>query len=121
MDLTVPADCGNAPRMGIVADVVSAWARGDHAALAEALAEDATWTIVGDRAHEGRDDAATVRPPVDPEAVEIASIITHGRLASCDGHLVTVGRRIDFSHVLRFAGAGKTAKIVEIRTYSIEE
>ena len=117
MDFTVPADCGNAPWMGIVADVVSAWARGDRAALAE----DATWTIVGDRADEGRDDAATVRPPVDPETVEIASIITHGRLASCDGHLVTGGRRIDFSHYLRFAGAGKTAKIVEIRTYSIEE
>ena len=45
--------------------------------------------------------------------------MTHGRLASCDGYLQNGPDRTPFSHAIRFAGATKSAKIAEIRTYMI--
>lgn len=100
MDITLPDGCGNSPRMALVADFVSAWARGEE--LDEWLREDVTWTVHG--------EAGT-----GSETLTVHSIITHGRLASCDGQLDGGV----FSHVLRFASTAKTAKIVEIRSYHV--
>lgn len=70
--------------------------------------------------HSGPEAAGKASPPFKPERVEIISIITHGRLASCDGYLQAGGKRIDFSHALRFASTVKTAKIAELRSYCVE-
>ncbi|PWH07439.1 hypothetical protein DEO23_02035 [Brachybacterium endophyticum] len=121
MDITLPDGCGNAPRIGIVADIVGNWARSDRAALEDWLGEDATWTLVGAGTRRGRGAAAQVAPPFSPERMELTSIITHGRLASCDGFLEAGGERLCFSHALRFAGAAKTARIADVRSYCIRE
>lgn len=120
MEIKLPTDCGNAPRIGIVRDFAVHWAKSDEAAISEWLTDEAKWTLIGGGTHSGPEAAGKVSPPFNPECVEIISIITHGRLASCDGYLEAGGKRIDFSHALRFASTVKTAKIAELRSYCIE-
>lgn len=121
MKTKLPTDCGNAPRIAIVGDFITNWAKRDTDALAEWLTEDATWTVVGEQAHSGKSVADRVCPGVSPEYLEVTSIITHGRLASCDGFFETGSDRIDFSHVFRFASTSKAAKIKDARSYCIEK
>ncbi|GAB3051230.1 nuclear transport factor 2 family protein [Sediminivirga luteola] len=120
MEIKLPTDCGNAPRVGIVGDFAVNWARGDTAAVSERLADDAAWTVVGGETRIGPDAAQEVGPPFSPERLEVVSVVTHGRLASCDGYLEAGGRRLDFSHAIRFTSTSKTAKIAELRSYCIE-
>ncbi len=119
MEIKLPTDCGNAPRIGIVGDFAVAWAKGDEEAVSTWLTDEANWTLVGGDIHRGPEAAGKVSPAFKPERVEIVSVITHGRRASCDGYLEAGGKRMDFSHTLRFATASKTAKIAEIRSYCI--
>lgn len=120
MEIKLPTDCGNAPRIGIVGDFAMNWATRDTEASSEWLAEDTTWTLIGGDTYSGPEAAREASPPFSPERVEVISIITHGRLASCDGYLEAGGKRISFSHVFRFASTSKTAKIAELRSYCLE-
>lgn len=115
MQMSIPTDCGNSPRMAIVADLVTAWAAREDGTLRGWLREDATWVLVGAEDAEAPGDI--VPPPLDAERGEILTVLNHGRLAACDGYLVRGTQRVDFCHVIRFAGASKTARIREIRTY----
>lgn len=114
MEMRIPEDCGNSPRMAIVADIVTAWAAGEEGAVREWLREDATWHLVGEDAPA---PDGIVPPPFVAARGEILTVLNHGRLAACDGSLEGDGQRVDFCHVLRFAGTTKTAQIREIRTY----
>ena len=119
MEINLPSDCGNSPRIAIVGDVVTHWAGRDAEPLAAWLADAARWSIVGQETHHGPDAVERVFPEGTVNRLEVASIVTHGRLASCDGVLTTDSGQISFSHVLRFAGATKTARIAEVRTYLV--
>lgn len=120
MQIILPTDCGNAPRINIVGEFIVNWAKANTKVLSEWLTEEASWTIIGQGTHDGPQAAQHTSPPFTPERLEVAAIITHGRLASCDGYLETGDRRIHFNHSIRFAGAVKTSKIVQIRSYCIE-
>lgn len=120
MEISLPSDCGNAPRMLIVSEFISNWAKGDSSAVAEWLSDDANWVVIGEGSHTGPDSATRTVPHIIPERVEVLSIVTHGRHASCDGYLEVGTNRVHFSHMFRFKSAAKTAKIAEIRTYSIK-
>lgn len=111
MEIMLPADCGNAPRIEIVSNFVVNWAKGDAEATSEWLADDVRWTYVGSK------DYQQAFADFTPERIELYSVITHGRLASCDGYLESSGKRVDFSHAIRFASTSKTAKIAELRSY----
>lgn len=118
MDITLPSDCGNSPRLGIVGQFTVNWVNGDVNAIREWLSADATWRLIGTLGAE--ESAGESGPPFAPERARITSVITHGRLASCDGYLEAGERRMDFSHVFRFASTARSAKIVELRSYCIE-
>jgi hypothetical protein len=120
MEIKLPTDCGNAPRIGIVGDFAVNWAAGETESVAEWLAEDARWILVGGNAQEGTEPADAVPVPFLPERVEVISIITHGRLASCDGYLERQDKRMSFSHVFRFTSTSKNAKIAEVRSFCIQ-
>ncbi|MGP9538823.1 hypothetical protein ACT3SP_12480 [Brachybacterium sp. AOP43-C2-M15] len=121
MDMKVPEDCGNSPRMAIVAEFAAAWAAEDDTAVREHLHEDLRWVLVGqtraDGPTDGADGAGPVPPPFSAERGEILTVLNHGRLAACDGYLMRGDERVDFCHVLRFAGTTKSARIREVRTY----
>lgn len=120
MQINLPSDCGNAPRITIVSDFIVAWAAGDAATMATWLADDSTWSLIGEAPDHAAVAGAHAPPPFPPERIDITSVITHGRLASCDGSLEAGSRRVGFSHVFRFTGATKTARIAEVRSYLID-
>lgn len=120
MQITLPTGCGNAPRIEIVAEVVARWARGDTEGLAEWLTEDASWTHIGEDPRKETDAPRAALPAAQPERLVFHTIITHGRLASCDGFIEAASARTDFSHVLRFASTAKSARVAELRSYLIE-
>ena len=113
MEMTIPADCGNSPRMTIVAEIASAWAAGEEATVRAWLREDATWFLVGE---DSPVPGGFAGPPFAAERGEILMLLNHGRLAACEGYLVRGDERVDFCHMIRFAGATKPAQIREIRT-----
>lgn len=120
MKTVLPTDCGNAPRITIVSEFVISWAKRDTVAMNEWLATDADWKVAG------RDDSTeenSIIPFVldhPPEYLEVTSIITHGRLASCDGFLDAGSRRVHFSHVFKFASTSKAAGIRQARSYIVK-
>ncbi|HIY65035.1 MAG TPA: hypothetical protein H9830_02000 [Candidatus Agrococcus pullicola] len=120
MKITLPSDCGNAPRIGIVSDFVVSWAKNDEDAVATWLSDSTSWSEVGGDTYQGSDIAESLRPVFTPEHVEVLSVVTHGRLAACDGYFEADGVRVHFSHMFRFASTAKTARIADIRTYAIE-
>lgn len=119
--ITDKPDCGNAPRMQILRDLVVAIAERDHHHIESVLSDDFTWTLIGDHTMGSRDELRTwltALPTVSE--VEFGTLVTHGRGASVDGvfHLVD-GSHSAFSHVLNFAGAAKAAKLASVKSYVI--
>jgi hypothetical protein len=112
-------DCGNAPRKEVLRDLVIGLAEADADAVVGLLAEDVRWSLVGDAelvgANAVRDWVAGL-PAADELVFE--ALLTHGRLAGVDGAVIGPdGAQEAFCHVLHFAGAAKTAKIVRVRSY----
>ncbi|MBM7367299.1 nuclear transport factor 2 family protein [Gordonia hydrophobica] len=120
MHITLPTDCGNAPRIGIVSEFVTSWASRDAEAMTAWLTDDVSWTIGGRQSAGDEAIADVVCPAEAADYLEVSSVITHGRLASCDGFLESGSSRVHFSHVFRFASTSKAAKIKEARTYLVE-
>jgi len=121
MDISLPSDCGNAPRIAIVSDFVTNWAQGDAAAVQEQLAVEATWTIIGEGEFSGHEVAVRAAPRLEADRLELLSVITHGRFAACDGYLAAGETRMSFSHMFCFTSTGNTAKVRNVRSYRILE
>ncbi|MGO1434673.1 MAG: hypothetical protein ACTJFR_02595 [Canibacter sp.] len=121
MEIVTPDDCGNSPRLAMVRDFTLAWASGDESA-AGFLHDSAVWTSAGSTVtHDGNDGLSATRPTDPPTRVTIHTVINHGKVASSDGVVESGARRLHFSHVLKFSGASKTAKITEIHSYFVSE
>lgn len=120
MKIVFPTDCGNAPRIAIVGEFVTNWAKSDAEAMTAWLTDDVTWTVAGREAASDVVPADFACPGSMPNYLEVNTIITHGRLASCDGFVDSESVRMHFSHVFKFASTSKAAKIREVRTYLSE-
>jgi hypothetical protein len=120
--LTEPAGCGNAPRQLVIRDLVLALAEVNGAQLNELLAEEVRWDLAGAGTTEGLSQLTDrLAGQGEVAAIELASILTHGREGSADGVLTfRNGRRQAFCHVLRFVSAVKTAKVTEMRSYVVD-
>ncbi|WP_159617451.1 hypothetical protein [Arthrobacter zhaoguopingii] len=120
--VTEPAGCGNAPRQLIIRDVVLALAEVKEPHLRGLLDEKVRWGLPGAASIEGLSQlTARLSGQGEVAAIELTSILTHGREGSTDGVLTfRDGRRQAFCHVLRFASAVKTARVTEIRSYLID-
>lgn len=121
MKTVLPTDCGNAPRIAIVGEFVTNWAKRDAEAMAASLTDDVDWTVAGREAASDEAAADFACPSSTSDYLEVNTIITHGRLASCDGFVDSESGRVHFSHVFRFASTSKAAKIKEARTYLTQE
>ncbi|MGP5195759.1 nuclear transport factor 2 family protein [Arthrobacter rhombi] len=115
-------DCGNSPRKEILRDLMVALAQRDVEHLDVVLAEDVSWTVVGERTETGREAAremALALPEVDE--LTFGTFLTHGRGAGVDGVLrLADGTETAFCHVLRFKSTAKTAKVANINSYLIK-
>ncbi len=85
--ITLPSDCGNALRMGIVSDFVADWAKGVLERLGQIFKEAAVWTIAGGGgvSAEAAAPAQNVLPGGTVDVSELYAIATYGRIAACDG------------------------------------
>ncbi len=117
MKIILPTDCGNAPRIVRVGEFVTNWARRDAESMTASLTDDATWTVAGRQTANDIIPADFAGPGGTPDYLEVNTIITHGRLASCNGFVDSESVRMHFSHVFKFASTSKAAKIREARTY----
>ena len=118
MEVETPATCGNAPRHQIIMGLLAALHGKDLAELRQWLAEDVVWEFPGEQALHGRDTVEQwVQARPETSRVLFLSILTHGKEGSADGIFTSGGRETPFSHVLRFASAGKAAKLVGVRSY----
>lgn len=118
MQVETPATCGNAPRHQIIMGLLAALHGKDLAELRQWLAEDVVWEFPGEQALQGRDEVEQwVQARPETTRVHFLSILTHGKEGSADGIFTSGGTETPFSHVLRFASAGKAAKLVGVRSY----
>ena len=122
--ITVPNDCGNAPKKIILRDFNISLIIKDYSTLLEKTADDITWIIIGDEIIEGkRDFIKKVDELYEDKITEllIHDIITHGYVASVHGKLIGPNESFHFCHIFKFTGASKTAKIKKITSYIISE
>lgn len=120
LKLSVPSDCGNAPKKAILRDFHIAFVTKNYNALLEHVADDMTWTIVGDETVQGKEAFMhklnrLIEDPITELVLD--NIITHGYTAAANGKMIGPQTTFDFCYVYRFAGASKTAKIKTITSY----
>lgn len=120
MKTILPTDCGNSPRINIVGQLVTNWAKSNVEAMTAWLADEVSWTVVGRDAAIDEVIGDFACPVNTPIYLKVHTIVTHGRLASCDGFFESESSRIHFSHVFTFSSTSKTAKIRESRTYLVD-
>ena len=122
--ITVPKDCGNAPKKRILRDFNVSLIMKDYTTLLENIADDITWDIIGDEVIEGKSEfTKKVNELYKDKITEllINDIITHGYVASAHGKVIGTNEYLHFCHVFKFTNASKTAKIKEITSYIISE
>ena len=123
MKISLPEDCGNAPRKRFIADFNIAFANGDMEFLTNCFAENAVWEMVGDKTIEGLENIiSSLKEMADyrAESLELKSVITHGKLAAAEGTL-SFGEEntIAFCDTYEFTSAGKN-KIKRLNSYIVE-
>ena len=108
MDFQIPENCGNSPRMMIVAELARAWGQDDRSQLEEWLDPEASWNTYPGEVAPG---FASLR---------LQNVVTHGRVGSCDGVAVrSDGSRIHFAHFFTFASTAKTARVRSVNSYVV--
>ncbi|MGJ9372829.1 hypothetical protein [Nesterenkonia sp. CF4.4] len=108
MEFTIPENCGNSPRMTIVAELARAWGADDQQHLDEWLEADASWDV-----HPGKETRGFTR-------LWLENVVTHGRVGSCDGVAVRLdGSRVHFAHFFTFASTVKTARVRSVTSYVV--
>jgi hypothetical protein len=119
--ISEPAGCGNAPRQLIIRNLTVALAERNQQQLTSLVDADVQWDIMGSATIDGLKNLIGDLAGQDRiDHIEIRSVLTHGREGSIDG-IYTLHNRstLAFSHVLRFASAGRTAKVTKARSYLI--
>lgn len=115
--LSLPKDCGNAPKKRILSNFNVALVNKDITSLLENIA-----IIIGDEIVEGKEAFMNKLAKLHKDKMTellIIDIITHGYVASVHGKVIGTNQSFDFCHVYKFTGASKTAKIKEITSYII--
>lgn len=122
MEVEAPKDCGNAPRKQLLLDFNIALAEADVEALLEWVDDDITWTLIGEKPVEGKQNfaEALAGSGLKVARLKIAGIITHGPAAAVEGELeMENGFRMAFCDIYRFTSAGSRAKISAITAYVV--
>lgn len=123
MELIIPENCGNAPRVDIVHKIGQALAGSLDASESVYLDHGTRWSHVGGETLVGiATIAAVVAQQPQVHTLEFSQTLTHGRFAATHGVLeIEGGGRLAFSHFFTFASTAKTARVRQIRTFAIPE
>src|SRR5690606_22511974 len=121
--VSIPPDCGNAPKKNLLKDLAVAAVNGDLKFVESLLSDDLTWEIVGQSSIAGKENVLKGLPQHKlwkAKELVVDTIITHGREASVNGQIVARDNSsYSFCEVFRFKSAGSTA-IQSIKTFMIK-
>ncbi|MFA7688054.1 MAG: nuclear transport factor 2 family protein [Moheibacter sp.] len=116
-------NCGNSPKMEFLKEFNIAFAKGNIAYIAENVADEIDWNIIGDRKIEGKEKFKKELEKMKSEkATEliIDQILSHGKEGAVNGIIkMQNGKKYAFSDFYKFQGA-KGATIKSITSYVIE-
>jgi len=121
--ITVPQDCGNAPKKILICDFNTAFAENKIDKILEFMSEDITWNMVGNKILKGKKEAEEMLKTMGGEVADeliINTIITHGDTAAADGVMKFPGTSIAFCDVYTFTNYSDSAKIKKLTSYGIE-
>jgi len=111
LNLTVSANCGNAPNQIFLRDFNVAFAEGNIDFILENISEDIEWIVIGDSTIHGKTEfEAALRKMSDvrAESLTINGIITHGKEAALHGEMtLNTGDTYIFCDIYEFVSAGK--------------
>jgi hypothetical protein len=121
--ITVPKDCGNAPKKLFVRDFILAIARNDSALVSRNTTDDISWNLVGGQCFGGKQDVLAElqrRRSAQVSQLIIDTIVTHGYDGVADGLIkFKDGKTVAFCDVYQFRASTNNAPIKAIRTYTI--
>lgn len=119
--ITVPPDCGNAPKKEFLRDFEIAFAESNAAFILDAFAEDIRWDMVGDQVIEGKEAAQEkLYEMLDGSITELSLdvIITHGGEGAVQGTMkFKDGTVFRFCDIYKFTGHGKDTKIKSLTSF----
>jgi len=121
--ITVPEDCGNAPKKILIRDFNTAFAENKIDKILEYMSDDITWNMVGNKVIKGKKEAEEMLKTMGGEAAHeliINTIITHGDTAAADGVMKFPDTAIAFCDIYTFTNHSDNAKIRELTSYGIE-
>jgi hypothetical protein len=111
LTLSIPADCGNAPKKQVIRDFNIAFAQGDVTGVLSFLAEEVEWDIVGNKVLQGKaavEAELNYMAETSFQSLSLDIVLTHGKFGSAVGALTTVdGDVYRFSDTYEFVSAGK--------------
>jgi hypothetical protein len=122
--ITIPIDCGNAPKMQLLKDINIAFAENNNEFILENIADEIQWKRIGDSVLEGKDNFTNVLNELKnfkTKELIVNTIITHGDTGAVEGKMIMEdGSIIAFCDIYKFNGHSKTAKIKEMVSYAVE-
>ena len=125
MQISVDADCGNAPKMRLLRDVTVAYAEQNKNFLLSCMADNIEWTrigalrvvVTGIRQYAGALNSEWVIPV---QSLRVNSILTHGAQGAVAGSAQLEGNTtVHFCDFYRFTGHSQSAKIASIISHRI--
>ena len=118
--VTTSPTCGNAPKQTYIRDVLTAAARGERAAVAQAVADGWTHRVAGRPPATGEDATEELIAEMSPaglESLDFTVVMSHGKLVAASGWLIGQGTRTEFCCMITLTGHSNTARIAECVTY----
>ncbi|HEY8972340.1 MAG TPA: hypothetical protein VIM64_24715, partial [Puia sp.] len=88
LKITVPEDCGNAPKKLFLRDFIEAVVKKDSAFISRNTTDDIRWNLVGGQCIDSKQDILTqLQRSRSDEVVELVinTIVTHGYDGAADG------------------------------------
>lgn len=123
ISITVPSDCGNAPKKEFIKDFNVAYASGKVDFILDNVSDNIEWTIVGDIKLMGKENVELkLNEMANFKASEliIETILTHGKEAAATGVLnMENGKSYAFSDFYTFSSA-KGNKVKSMVSFTIE-
>ena len=125
MKINCKEDCGNTPLKEMIRDFNIAFGKGDIRSIADKLTDNIVWEMVGDKIIEGKEKVvAELEKMKEYTASELTidHIITHGKVASCNGSFVMKegGAKYAFCDVYDFDKSGKNARIKKMISFGVK-
>ncbi len=123
MKITVPEDCGNAPKREFIRDFNIAFVENNKEKILDFMSDDIVWVMVGKKIMQGKEEARKFLETMGDEKAEeliLDTIVTHGDEAAADGVIRFSKFSVAFCDVYKFTGHDKNAKIKQLTSYVIE-